>query len=107
MGPARTSTRRNQQIQIASARSAAPESNTNVADEQLFLEPMMGTPLAIYVEKDVENRDVLVDIIVVSFCQILIWVSIVSIMHSHIELCFHCTLTRFLVYYGGHTDFSI
>jgi hypothetical protein len=32
----------------------------------LFLEPMMGTPLAIYVEKDVEDRDTIVDIITVS-----------------------------------------
>jgi hypothetical protein len=37
-----------------------------VVNEELFLEPMMGTPLAMYIEKDVHDRDVLVDIIIVS-----------------------------------------
>ena len=31
----------------------------------LFLEPMMGTPLAIYVQKDVDDRDTILDLIVV------------------------------------------
>ncbi|TFY76010.1 hypothetical protein EWM64_g8001, partial [Hericium alpestre] len=29
----------------------------------LFLEPMMGTPLAVYVHKDVDDRDTVVDLI--------------------------------------------
>lgn len=36
------------------------------ADDELFLEPMMGTPLAIYVEKDVPDRDAIVELISVS-----------------------------------------
>lgn len=66
MAPARTSTRRNHQNQNASARPTAPDNNDVVVNDQLFLEPMMGTPLAIYIEKDVEDRDTLVDIIMVS-----------------------------------------
>ena len=37
------------------------------AGDDLFLEPMMGTPLAIYVEKDVVDRDAIVELITVSF----------------------------------------
>jgi hypothetical protein len=66
MAPARTSTRRTQHDQNASTRSADPDTINGEANEELFLEPMMGTPLAIYVEKDVHDRDVLVDIITVS-----------------------------------------
>lgn len=66
MAPARTSTRRTQHDQNASTRSADPDTNNGEANKELFLEPMMGTPLAIYVEKDVHDRDVLVDIITVS-----------------------------------------
>ena len=36
------------------------------AVDDLFLEPMMGTPLAIYVEKDVPDRDAVVELITVS-----------------------------------------
>jgi hypothetical protein len=34
--------------------------------DDLFLEPMMGTPLAIYIEKDVPDRDQLVHLVTVS-----------------------------------------
>jgi hypothetical protein len=66
MAPARTSTRRTQHDQNASTRSADPGGNSGVVNEELFLEPMMGTPLAMYVEKDVQDRDAIVDIITVS-----------------------------------------
>lgn len=68
MAPARTANRRGQREQ----------NNTQVQNVQadvvpdlqskgdLFLEPMMGTPLAIYVEKDVQNRDSIVELITVS-----------------------------------------
>jgi hypothetical protein len=66
MAPGRMSTRRTQHDQHPPTRSADPEGNNNVVNEELFLEPMMGTPLAMYIEKDVHDRDVLVDIITVS-----------------------------------------
>src|ERR1700685_3099383 len=66
MAPARTSTRRTQLNQNPSTRAADADTNNDVANEELFLEPMMGTPLAMYIEKDVQDRDVLVDIITVS-----------------------------------------
>ncbi|EGO25802.1 hypothetical protein SERLADRAFT_466451 [Serpula lacrymans var. lacrymans S7.9] len=67
MAPVRSSVRRNQHDQNAvPARTAIPE--TTMAPDMpinnvLFLEPMMGTPLQIYIEKDVEDRDILVELI--------------------------------------------
>lgn len=66
MAPARTSTRRSQLDQNVSLRPAAAENNDGAADEELFLEPMMGTPLAMYIEKDVADRDALAELITVS-----------------------------------------
>lgn len=37
------------------------------ASHGIFLEPMMGTPLALYVHKDVGDRDIVVDLIQVRF----------------------------------------
>lgn len=37
-----------------------------ISKDDIFLEPMMGTPQAIYVEKDVDNRDHIVELITVS-----------------------------------------
>jgi|SRR5882762_830679 len=71
MAPARTSTRRTQHDQNASTRSADPDTDNGVVNEDLFLEPMMGTPLAIYIEKDVQDRDLLVDIITVSTVRVV------------------------------------
>lgn len=66
MAPVRTSTRRNQNTQPAPTRPAVPDSDNDVVIPDLFLEPMMGLPLAMYIEKDVPDRDSLVDIITVS-----------------------------------------
>ena len=66
MAPARTSTRRTQHDQTNSSRPAGLDENNGPSIEQLFLEPMMGTPLTIYVEKDVKNRDTIVNLITVS-----------------------------------------
>lgn len=41
-------------------------SSSNAVNNELFLEPMMGTPLQIYIEKDVPDRDQLVELITVS-----------------------------------------
>jgi len=40
--------------------------NPDIAEHGLFLEPMMGTPLAMYVHKDVLDHDRVVDLITVS-----------------------------------------
>jgi len=56
MAPARNSSRR-------------PQSTNPAQDEpvqsDLFLEPMMGNPLTIYVDKDIQDRDTVVDLITV------------------------------------------
>ncbi|OCH93102.1 hypothetical protein OBBRIDRAFT_817944 [Obba rivulosa] len=64
MAPARTTNRRAQRDQHhAQPSSSQPVVPDSAAKDDLFLEPMMGTPLAIYVEKDVENRDTIVELI--------------------------------------------
>jgi hypothetical protein len=76
---------------MAPSRSTA-HSSTNVpnavagdggdaADDELFLEPMMGTPLAIYVEKDVSDREALVELITVR-----------AICPLEVALCLTCVL---------------
>jgi hypothetical protein len=65
MAPARTARRGQHDINQVS-RSNAPENTNGVLNENLFLEPMMGTPLQIYIEKDVDDRDLLVDLATVS-----------------------------------------
>lgn len=57
MAPARSARR-------AHSQNAAPPS-TDPHHAALFLEPMMGAPLTIYIEKDVDDRDDLVDLITV------------------------------------------
>jgi hypothetical protein len=42
--------------------------NSDIVEHGLFLEPMMGTPLAMYVHKDVSDHDRVVDLITVSPC---------------------------------------
>ena len=42
-----------------------PDVDEHGADDELFVDPLMGTPLAIYVEKDVDNRDEIVELIMV------------------------------------------
>jgi hypothetical protein len=95
MAPARMSTRRTQHDQNASTRSADPDTNDGVVNEELFLEPMMGTPLAMYVEKDVQDRDALVDIIMVS--SVASASSDVSFARSNSQFHGHCAITRFQV----------
>ncbi|KAI0949447.1 hypothetical protein AcW1_009058 [Taiwanofungus camphoratus] len=63
MAPARTANRRGQREQNSSTHNGLPEAADEPSKDALFLEPMMGTPLAIYVEKDVENRDSIVELI--------------------------------------------
>lgn len=64
MAPARTSTRRSAHAQVP-----PPGQQTQDDDliaNKLFIDPMLGTPLAIYIEKDVEDKDNISQLIVVS-----------------------------------------
>ncbi|KAJ4483473.1 hypothetical protein J3R30DRAFT_3835326 [Lentinula aciculospora] len=60
MAPARSSVEIHRGI-VAEPSSLPPSSDNDLSE--LFLDPMLGTPLAMYVEKDVQDRDVLVDLI--------------------------------------------
>lgn len=62
MAPTRGNNRRGQRARDAE-RDAATENHGPLSSE-LFLEPMMGTPLSLYIEKDVQDRDELVELIV-------------------------------------------
>lgn len=66
MAPARSSIRRAQHDQNAVPRPSTSDNPSIIVNEELFLEPMMGTPLQMYIEKDVEGKDALVDVITVS-----------------------------------------
>jgi hypothetical protein len=62
MAPAHSTHPRVQQQQQQRDQSANPD----IAEHGLFLEPMMGTPLAMYVHKDVPDHDRVLDLITVS-----------------------------------------
>lgn len=72
MAPARSSVNRARRDQPPHASQPQNESTPFEEDNQgddLFLDPLMGTPLAIYVEKDVENRAEIVELVSVRhFC---------------------------------------
>jgi len=61
MAPARS----NRREQPGQSRNAPSDDSTpnDAANNDLFLEPMMGTPLTVYIEKDVEERESLVQLI--------------------------------------------
>ncbi|KAH7888811.1 hypothetical protein F5I97DRAFT_1855699 [Phlebopus sp. FC_14] len=63
MAPAR-SNRRTHHEQPTAARDTQPDSTAaSDAANELFLEPMMGTPLTVYIEKDVDDRDTLIELV--------------------------------------------
>lgn len=97
MAPARTSTRRAQRTQnsrkqpqhdasdvqpqpqpppppLIQPQVMQPQSPAEQHGEtqELFLDPMSGQPLQLYVEKDVENKDALIESVIVS-AQLLSW----------------------------------
>ncbi|KAI6026118.1 hypothetical protein PISMIDRAFT_221000 [Pisolithus microcarpus 441] len=62
MAPARSNRRTHQEQPGIQPRNTPSDANAaNNAD--LFLEPMMGTPLTVYIEKDVEEKESLVELI--------------------------------------------
>lgn len=64
MAPARSSTRRahldQNNIPLSSVHNQDTDGNVI---QELFIDPMLGVPLSIYIEKDVEDRDIVVDLI--------------------------------------------
>ena len=65
MAPAHP-TRVQQQQQQQQQQQRDQSANPDIAEHGLFLEPMMGTPLAMYVHRDVPDHDRVVDLIMVS-----------------------------------------
>ena len=76
MAPGRTSARRAQHHEqrahdipqhhnVHVQQQQIPPQEPAIGKDDIFLEPMMGTPQALYVEKDVENRDQIVALITV------------------------------------------
>ena len=57
----------------APSASVPPEPTPNV-NPDLFIDPMLGTPLAVYIEKDVDDKDELVKLVTVraidAFCSL-------------------------------------
>jgi hypothetical protein len=64
MAPVRSSARRGGQPEPSPVHDADTLDPT--ANKSLFLDPMLGTSLSMYVEKDVEDKDVITQMIVVS-----------------------------------------
>ena len=70
MAPARTQTRRShrehnsQSLAVHHDAHQLPQVEQD-PNEELFLDPMMGTPLSLYVDKDVDDRDQIVEFITV------------------------------------------
>lgn len=73
MAPARSSTRRGAHISPVSPTPPARDIHDDdpAANKELFLDPMLGTPLAIFIEKDVENKDDLSQLIIVGHIESL------------------------------------
>ncbi|KAI0655972.1 hypothetical protein C8Q70DRAFT_922742 [Cubamyces menziesii] len=69
MAPARSSANRarrereHQAQHLPQPQDISPPVDEQNSPDDLFLDPLMGTPLAIYVEKDVENRDEIVELV--------------------------------------------
>jgi hypothetical protein len=64
MAPARSSTRRS--AQVPPPGQLHVQDDDLVANKELFIDPMLGTALSIYIEKDVEDKDNISQLIVVS-----------------------------------------
>lgn len=70
MAPGRSSARRSAHgSQVPPSGQHAEEEDT-VANKDLFIDPMLGTALAIYVEKDVEDKETITDLIIVSHLRV-------------------------------------
>ena len=54
------------QVQQHALQPQSPPDDQHGEVQKLFLDPMSGLPLSLYVEKDVEDRDTLIETIIVS-----------------------------------------
>ncbi|KAF8800273.1 hypothetical protein BYT27DRAFT_7148951 [Phlegmacium glaucopus] len=64
MAPARSSTRRSAHGSQAPPPGQHAQDDDFIANKDLFIDPMLGTALAIYIEKDVEDKDIISQLIV-------------------------------------------
>jgi len=72
MAPARSSARLGHLDQNNIQRAPLHDQDSELnANPELFIDPMLGTPLAMYIEKDVEDKDMLIVLISVSSCQVV------------------------------------
>jgi hypothetical protein len=70
MAPVRSSARRSAHGSQAPPSGQQAQDNDLVANKDLFIDPMLGTALSIYIEKDVEDKDTISDLIVVSHLRV-------------------------------------
>ena len=66
MAPARSLARRSAHGPQVPPSGHHPQDENLVANKELFIDPMLGTALAIYIEKDVEDKETISELIVVS-----------------------------------------
>lgn len=70
MAPGRSSARRSAHGPQVPPPGQNAQEDDEVANKDLFIDPMLGTALAIYVEKDVDDKDNISDLIVVSHLRV-------------------------------------
>lgn len=70
MTPARSSTRRSAHGSQLPPSTQHPQDSEFVVNKDLFIDPMLGTALAMYIEKDVDDKDVISQLIVVSLIRV-------------------------------------
>ena len=70
MAPGRSSARRSAHSSQVPPSGQHAQDDDVVANKDLFIDPMLGTALAIYIEKDVEDKDIISDLIVVSHLRV-------------------------------------
>ena len=66
MAPARSSARRSAHASQVPPNGQHAQNEDLVSNKELFIDPMLGTALAIYIEKDVDDKETISDLIVVS-----------------------------------------
>ena len=70
MAPGRSSARRSAHGPQVPPSGQHAEEEDIVTKKDLFIDPMLGTALAIYVEKDVEDKETISDLIIVSHLRV-------------------------------------
>lgn len=93
MAPIRSANRRAQRDHSQQQSITQPDPNHDPSQD-IFIDPMMGTALQIYVEKDVEDRDTIVELIVV--CRIFLAKRRIHRVNAHKcgTICMSLSMTR-------------